>query len=135
MQITKTILTICIACLGIVVSIASAEPAVVMKIDDLTGSAIDGDGNLALVVCDSMMVETNSENDVINYFCRGKGLSNSSGQAVKYDVYNNPYYWLSGIEVPCGFLRADGTLVLTYDWTESVSASGNFVFRCKFKID
>ena len=135
MQLIRTMLVICIACLSIVVSNAMAEPALVMKIDDLTGSAIDGDGNVALVVCDSMAVETNSKNDVINYFCRGKGLPNNSGQAVKYDVYNNPYYWQSGIEVPCGFLRADGTLVLTYDWSESVSASGNFVFRCKVKID
>ena len=135
MQLVRRMLVSCIACLGIVASGASAEPAVVMKIDDMTGSALDGDGNVVMVLCDAVTVETNSKTDVINYFCRGKGLPNNSGQAVKYDVYNNPFYWLFGVEVPCGLFKADGTLVFTYDWTETVSASGNFVFRCKVKSD
>ena len=135
MQLTKTMLVICIACLSIVASNAFAEPALVVKIDDQEGYVFDGDGNGGLVFCDSMTVETNSMTGVITVSCRGKGVPNNSGRAAKFDIYNNPFYWLYGDEVLCGFFASDGSLVFTRDWTETVSASGNFVFRCKVKID
>ena len=135
MQLIKTMSVICIACLVIVVSNALAEPAVVFNVADQEGALFDGDGNVAFVFCDVMTVETNSNTGVITSVCRGKGLPNNSGRAVKYDIYNNPFYWLDGFEIPCGFLTADGALVLTNDWTETISASGNFMFRCKVKID
>ena len=135
MKLIKTMLVICIACLGIVVSNASAEPALVVKVDDFTAFLFDGDGNLALLSCDSMQVETNSETGVINGSCRGKDVPNSSGRAVNYDIYNNPRYWESGILILAGFLTADGTLVLTENWTQTISANGNLVFRVHVKID
>ena len=135
MQLMKTTLVICIACLVFVVSSALAEPALVMKIEDFAAGGIDGDGNLVFFSCDSMTVETNSETGVITTSCRARGLANNSGRAVKYDIYNNPIYWQDGILVPCGVFTADGTLLFTVDWSENVSASGNTVFRCKVKID
>jgi hypothetical protein len=131
----NSMLVICFACLAIAGSNALAEPAVLLKVEDLAGTAIDGDGNIVVISCDSMLVETNSETGVITSSCRTKGIPNSSGQAVKYDIYNNPIYWQLGILVPCAVFTADGTLHLTEDWTETVSASGNLVFRCKVKND
>ena len=135
MQLIKTMSVICVACLVIFVSSALAEPAVVFNIGDQEGYLFDGDGNATLIFCDVMVVETNSSTGVITNSCRGKGLPNNSGRAVKYDIYNNPFYWQDGIEIPCAFITADGALVLTNDWTETISASGNYMFRCKVKID
>ena len=135
MQLVKTILTISIACLGIVVSNASAEPAVVVKVDDFEAAILDGDGNIVVLSCASMQVETNSETGVINFSCRGKDAPNSSGRAVNYDIYNNPFYWEDGILIPAGLITADGTLVFTENWAETISASGNFAFRGQVKID
>jgi hypothetical protein len=131
----KKIAVFCVGCLSIVVLNASAEPAVVIKVDDSSGFLFDGDGNATPVICDSLDVETNSQTGVINFSCRGKGLPNSSGRAVKYDIYNNPLYWQDGIIIPCAFLNSDGMLELSDNWTESISASGNFVFRCQVKND
>ena len=135
MQLIKTIAVVCFACLGIVFSSALAEPAVVIKEDNFAGGAFDGDGNPVVVLCTAMTVETNSETGVIHASCQGKGLANNSGRAVKYDIYNNPFYWQDGILIPCGVFLADGTLVFTENWTETISASGNYVFRCKVNLD
>ena len=118
MHLIKTILTICIVCLGIVVSNSSAEPAVVIKADEPEAGAFDGDGNIFFpVFCDTLLVETNSKTGVTHASCRGKGIPNSTGQAQTFDPYNNSFFWQDGILVPCGFFASDGTLVFTYDWT------------------
>ena len=134
MQLIRTILTICIACLGIVASNASAEPALVVK-EDFEAVVFDGGGNLVFVTCVELTVVTNSETDVINLRCRGKDLPNNSGRAVIYDIYNNPFYWEDGILIPIGFFTPDGRLVITENWKETISANGNFVFRAQAKIN
>jgi hypothetical protein len=131
--ITK-LFVICVACLGIVAFNALAEPALVVK-EDLEALVFDGDGNLVFVTCAELTVVTNSKTDVINFTCRGKDVANNSGQAVIYNIYNNPFYWEDGTLIPIGFFTPDGGLVITENWKETISANGTFVFWAQAKIN
>ncbi len=106
-----------------------ADPALVIRIDG--GCALfDGDG--ALVAGDLFGVVTRSTPGVIVGQCTATGLDNSTGTAVKYDAYNNPFTAMTGIPVPCAFDDGGG-LRISFEWRENVSAAGNAKFVCMIK--
>jgi hypothetical protein len=78
----------------------------------------DGDGNLVVVPDGFFLVVTPSGNRVNQ--CRAFGLDNPTGQAVHFDFAST------------GVLCSAGG-VLTEDWRETVSASGNAVITCMVK--
>jgi hypothetical protein len=88
----------------------------------------NGDGQLVLADR-SIVIATQSTRLNTTFICKVKNVANSSGRAVRYDSDNNPF----GPGVGCGILRPD-QFVITTDWTESVSSSGNATIRCHFKL-
>ena len=80
------------------------------------------DGNQTLEEATGNVVITSSGNN--NFKCKAKGLSNSTGSAV---IWNN-----ANTGLLCGIdIGLEGTVTLTDDWKNTVSASGNVTLQCK----
>jgi hypothetical protein len=58
--------------------------------------------------------------------CKAKHVANSAHAAVRYDTDHNPLF--PGLLC----LVTDG--LITSDWRETMSASGNATIRCHFKL-
>jgi hypothetical protein len=81
-------------------------------------------GNGALVFGTGSGVSNNGGQTI--YQCFASGVANNSGKAVSYDTNNNPF----GPGTPCAIMGTPAGTVMTADWRENVSASGNAVMTC-----
>ncbi len=87
----------------------------------------DGDGNLAGPF-PTRNVITQSHNGNAHAICH-VDVPNSTGKAVQYSATDNPLSELWGIPIPCGVW--DGSsFIISYNWSETVSASGKARMLC-----
>jgi hypothetical protein len=87
--------------------------AVVIK--DTGCTVLNGDGGAEFV---EGRITVMNNGGVTNFICKGKGVPNSTGQAVKFNFENT------------GFL-CNTSGGVTDDWQNVVSASGNVTLHCK----
>jgi len=111
-------LAVCVV--GPVVMAGPSTAAGAVHINNRGCALYDGDGEFVLASADRTLVTKNFATLV----CKVRGVSNSSGVAVFYDKSNTG--------VRCGIDRGYD-LVLTRNWSEVVSASGNATLRCTYR--
>ncbi len=80
---------------------------------------------------DTQIVATQSQNGNTSLKCQATGLANSSGMAVHYDIDDNPI--LPGALLCLIMSPLPPFFIVTEDWQETVSSSGQATLSCKFK--
>jgi hypothetical protein len=103
----------------------SARAAVVIRNGGC--GLIDGNGDFTFADRD-FIVATQSTRLNTMLTCKVKKVPNPAGRALKYTSQDNPF----GPGAVCGIARPD-FFVVTTEWTESISASGNATLRCRAK--
>lgn len=106
---------------------AKAAPALVIN-PAVECGFMDGDG-VTILTTDIQVVVTQSNHMNIHYTCSAKDVPNSSGRAITYNSMDNPFY---PVIIPCAVFTPDGNID-TYEWTETISASGNAKLQCHVK--
>ena len=117
------ILIFTVACLSGLYNLTSisASPAVKVGVDCIAVDA-NGGGSLYLIG-EGTELSTNSANNNLVFTCHG--ITNPPGKAIVWNAYN------VGDE-PALCMNHDATLS-TYDWHETISASGKVTLTCHFK--
>jgi hypothetical protein len=91
---------------------------------------LDGDGNVVAADRDFAVVTSSTlRNAMIT--CKARHVGNAAHVAVHYDTDRNPLFpgLLCLVPTPPG-----GDQLITSDWRENVSASGNATIHCHFKL-
>jgi hypothetical protein len=72
---------------------------------------------------------TNSKNNNAHHICKAEGVANPTGKALVWDPYDDgvPYS-----DEPCWIWNGEDWLI-TMDWKQVISASGNATLYCHYK--
>lgn len=103
---------------------ASADTYRAVVIKEGACGLLDGNGAF-VVTTDVMTVAAHSENGNSKLTCKAKDVPNDTGSAVIWDFGNT-----GGL---CLIASPHGPIV-TDDWQETVSASGNATLQCRYKL-
>jgi hypothetical protein len=91
---------------------------------------LDGDGNVVAADRDFTVVTSSTPRNA-RITCKARHVGNAAHVAVHYDTDRNPLFpgLLCLVPTPAG-----GDPLITSDWRETVSASGNATIHCHFKL-
>jgi hypothetical protein len=118
---------------GLGISVAHAEPAIVINPFEGICGIITADGGVELFDFDdhvSQITTTESANGNVTFKCKVLDIPNSTGHAVVWN-YDNTGFLCQVPETECG----NGVDGLTADWHETVSNSGVVKLTCRCDAD
>ena len=107
---------------SLLVAAQTSANSAALVIRDTGCNLFDGDG--ISTVADTDQAVVTSSGALLT--CKVTGVANSTGRAVHYDPDNNPFF--PGLQ--CGITDGEGGFLLTTQWKETVSASGNATLTC-----